>query len=182
MPNGNCRPLLGKKTQGPVFDGTLDVSRYEELPDVTVETILEGDMTLDASAEQVYSDVLSTSTLPMSKPDSSAENNWTSNCNDLVNGVQVHTDRNFNSEVTNIKKVDPASNDKLILVTKSGAKNYIENEKEDLNPEKCNVKGSGPNTKLENAKNNSSVDAMVTLDYRENGSTRRVAPALGPNG
>lgn len=145
--------------QGPVFDGTLDVSRYEELPDVTVETILEGDMTLETSAEQVCSDVLSTSTLPMSKPDSS-------NCNDLVNGVQVHIDRNFNS------KVDPTGNDNLILDIK-----YIEKEKED-----CMVKGSGPNTRLENAKNKSSVDAMATLDYRENGSTRRVTPALGPNG
>lgn len=181
MPNGNCRPLLGKKTQVPVFDGTLDVSRYEELPDVTVETILEGDMTLDTSAEQVCSDVLSTSTLPMSKTDSSQENNCTSNCNELVNGVQVHIDRNFNSEVTNIKKVDPSGIDKLILDTKSGAKNYIENKKKDLNPDKCIVKGSGPNMKVENAKN-SVVEAIATLDYRENLGTRRVAPALGPNG
>lgn len=199
LPNGNCGQSSKKKKYGPIYGGILDVSRYDDLPNTTMESTLgnESSLTielerscLDMDSNQVNPEIVTTS--PQVHPYNDI---FFANSNDCkipsTNGVELvgkQVDRNSNSEVSIINKIkeslnnDNVENCEVSVVNPVKAK--VSKEIQEKKTEEGNFNSVGVKfSKLDNIKyNNQSLEEMTGFDYRENGNSRRITPALGPNG
>ncbi|XP_077297600.1 uncharacterized protein LOC143919261 [Arctopsyche grandis] len=196
LPNGTCGQLARKINCNPVFAGALDVSRYDELPDVTIETILENDTSLmntnctgdDVDSNQILS-IQSPTVLKLNKNGIHSENS-NNDCKvstpiavTMVGSNAIQVDRNSNSEVSIVNRIKEAFNNENVESCEPSLFNSNKMRIPGETLEKKTERELSVNySKLENMKNNHPLDAATALDYRENGNSRRITPALGPNG
>lgn len=145
---------------------------------------------LDMDSNQVNPEILTTS--PQVHP--YRNDIFLDNSNDFKipsNGVELvakQVDRNSNSEVSIINKIKESLNNDNVencdVSVVNPAKAKVLKEIQEKKTEEGNFNSLGVKfSKLDNIKyNNHSLDEMTALDYRENGNSRRITPALGPNG